>query len=370
MKSSRNGIINVIIVMVTLLDCSGGGADVGNPLTGVVTMQSSSGQRVAGAQVVMARRNADPGIPGVFERPTCTPDVENGIGFCTDPVYFDTTFTDETGAFAFDGIASGEYALLVRYNDLYGLEYVRYDPSQPYGWDQPAPGQIAIAVSKPATVKLLLYEPVDTSEELHFKGARIVGTEMYGISDANGEVTFDKAPEGVVDIAVYRSDSVRMQFPALRTYTGETAVLYALPSVDVNLWTAHHSGPRHELDRPYVLETYFPAQGDNGASSLDSGKSFTIRIKFSHNMDVLRTSDALRLYGDDPSAAVQSLKWEGADALYILLCVPDSSGTCSEDNVNQFEKGVTYGISIDTTAQTAQGVSFGYRENVTFVPNP
>ncbi|MBN1307065.1 MAG: hypothetical protein JXA18_04050 [Chitinispirillaceae bacterium] len=335
--------------------CSGGGVDVGNPLTGTVSYKSSE-KSAAVAMIVLAKRGADPGWGGEQH---CIP--EEGLGVCAEPIYFDTTYTDDQGAFRFDTIYPGSYILVAACNGFLALEYVEQRAFQDNE-------EVSLYLDEPATVQIKTYDTSDTSA-LHFRGVRVAGTGFIDTADENGEMILREVPEGELDLILYRSDAVSMTFHSLRAEAGGNAELYIDPAMPVSYWTPHPCGYRDPLGRPYLLETTIPAlMGDNPIvhSPLHS---YDVRISFSHPMDAVSTTQAIHGFSDDAATTIQSLWWEGSNVVYVSLCVSDTVGSC-DTSESRFGEGVTYGVTIDTTAQTAFGVRFAHEATVRFIPNP
>jgi hypothetical protein len=340
--------------IVALVSCSGGGVDVGNPLAGTVSYESSD-EKAAGAVVILAKRGADPGFDG--EQP-CLP--EDNSGYCSRPIYFDTTHTDGKGAFRFDTVYPGSYTLVASCNGLLGLAYAEQRAFED--------AEVELTLSEPATVHLKTYEQSEPGG-LRFRGARVAGTGFVDSADVNGDILLDNVPAGELDLILYRSDGTAGTFPSLRTDPGCKAQLYTDPARSESYWTPHPCGPRDPSGRPYIIETFIPSIQGDSIDQFEEGKSFDLRLCFSHSMNALRTSQAMHGYSDNGSTTIRSLWWEGADVLYVSLCVADTIGGCDTSG-NRFIKGVTYGISIDTTAETDVGVQFAHGETIRFVPDP
>ena len=336
------------------ITCSGGGVDVGNPLMGTVSYQLSD-ERAAGAMVVLAKRGADPGFDG--EQP-CIP--EDNSEFCSQPIYFDTTHTDDKGAFRFDTVYPGSYTLVASCNGLLGLVYAEQRAFED--------AEVELVLTEPAMVHLKTYEQPEPGA-LYFRGARVAGTGFVDSADVNGDILLDNVPAGELDLILYRSDHTVETFPKLRTGPGCSAQLYIDPALSESFWTPHPCGPRDPSGRPYIIETFIPSIQGDSINYFDDGRSFDLRLCFSHSMNALRTSEAVRGYTDNGSTTIQSLWWKGADVLYVSLCVADTLGFC-DTSENRFGKGVTYGITIDTTAETDVGVHFAHGEEIRFIPDP
>jgi len=350
MKDRRSLLYGGVILLAMLCLCSGGGADISNPMSGVVSMRTAEGDPVAGARVVIARSGADPGIyEGASAR--LLPGADSMLLVLAQAVWFDTTYTNNAGEFSFDNIAYGKYTIVASHNDHFAIAYVTRNAF--------TSGSALLVLSDPATVKVRLYEPLDSLAGLSFIGARIAGTEFFEHANVQGEVLLSEVPEGVLDLILYRSDSTTVRFAGLRTRSGEVAELYALPSIDTACFTAQHSGPRLTSDRPWVLSVYVPAIDSGKGSVLDTGKQFDIRVQFSDNMDVLRTTAALHPFTDGDSIVIQNVWWEGSNLMYVLLCSADYDGTCKVGVT-----GENYGVIIDTTAQSVHGVSLGYKATI------
>ena len=336
----------------------GGGSDVGNPylpVTGSVTSRQSDGAKAQGARVVLARRGADPGFTtGAVIVPA------GDFTVTVRALYFDTTYTDINGTFSFDSIPPGNYTLVATYKDLATLNYIE----QRAGQEQ----FVSMVVTDPVTVSLKNYVTIDTGAE-HFIAARIAGTEYVDSADTNGEITLHDVPAEKLDIILYRSDMKKEYFSGLRTDPGCTAELYTLPDLPSEKWTPHHCGVRDEYDLPYILENivFTPQEPDTDRAYFQV--NIDLQIQFSHSMDVLSTGKAVHGYSDGDSVVVDSLWWVGGNLLNIRLCTVDSSGNCRSAG-ERFLPGVTYGVTVDTTAQTALGVHLAYEAYVRFVPFP
>ena len=349
----------ILIAVVTALEIRCGGAtDVGNPpgnaVVGKVTEQFSDGPVAAGARVVLSKRGADPGF-GQSEDCSRSGD----IGICSEPIFFDTTYTDADGSFIFQEVYPGSYVLVASYSNLLSLEYIDQRAFQD--------AQVAMVVSEPATVYLKNYSSIDSAKPF-FRAARIAGTGFLDSIDEAGEIVLKNVPAAELDLILYRSDNTTKFFPALQTDPGCQAELYSLPDLSVDYWTPHPCGYRDPLGRPYVLESAVRSNSGDTAEFLMDGKPFDISITFSHAMDARSTGEAIHGFSDDGSTTIASLWWEGATTLYISLCVKDDGDECRSTDY-RFKQGVTYGVTIDTTARTALGVSFAHDAYIRFVPD-
>jgi len=360
-----NGLIRYILFFcaagIVLFSCSGGGADISNPLVGKVSLETGNRKAVAGARVVIGRQGVDPGFEGYgWSSSDCAMRLDSGLCMLEDDGdarYFDTTWTDETGYFTFERIEPGEYTIVATFQQYQAITYITKNLDET-GW---AP----MKLTEPAVVKLAMHDAVDTTRDLHFAAMRVAGTDIVGTADAQGEVTLVNAPEGNLELILYASDSSIVRFPSLWTRSAQTTVLVAQPGLAPDRWVPQNSGSWSPTDRPYIVSTYFPAESTENASRLDVGKEFDIRVQFSDNMDALATAQAVTAVSENDSATVERLWWEGGNVLYISLCVPAPDGSC-----NGFEQGRQYGVAIDTTARNVQGISFGYRELLMFTPVP
>ena len=357
-RSVKHAVLGVSLWSVLLLVGCGGGTDVGNPyqpITGMVTLQTSDGTNVTGARVVLARRGADPGLNGSGGCPQ-----NEDLTICPTAIYFDTTYTDVNGRYRFDSLPPEEYVLVASYDDLVTLEYIdhsRYEEDV-----------VNLVVTDPSTVTLRNYTAIDTARP-HFVGARIAGTEITGLPDTDHVITLNNVPEGQLDLVLYRSDNVRKRFDGLRTTSGCSAELYTLPGLSPERWTPHPCGIREPLGLPYILD-YLSVEPDSPSSELrQNSTEYDLQIHFSHAMDVISTGNALHAEANGDSVEVASLWWQGANTVYLKLCTFDTAGSCRTGE-GRFLQGVTYGVTIDTSAQTALGVPFAYEADIRFVPVP
>jgi hypothetical protein len=352
------GIVPALLFLCGMLVGCGGGSDVGNPcvpVTGTVTMRLSSGEKAPGARVVLARRGADPG----FSSETY-PVPEDDISLMVRAIYFDTTYADINGNFSFDSIHPGAYTLVASYHNLVALETFEHST----GMEDP----IAMVVDDPATVTLRNYTEIDLEED-HFIAARIVGTEYVDSADTNGEITLHDVPSGTLNLVLYRTSLKREHFYGLKAEPGCEAELYTLPDLPAERWTPHPCGWREPLGLPYVLENII-----NSDQAPDTNLAYNrvirdMQIQFSHGMDAFSTGKAVHGYSDGDSVVIDTLWWEGGNLLNVRLCTVDSSGNCRTGE-DRFLQGVTYGVTIDTTAQTDLGVHFAYEAYIRFVPFP
>lgn len=350
------------MVMVSVL-CSGGGADVGNPFRGTVSVASPDGKRAAGAQVILARNGADPHyMSNPLENRAYCFDYSDEVGICINQIFFDTVLTDDNGVFSFDDVPPGEYVVYVKYGDLAAIDSIRQEEGYP--------AVVAMTVVKTGTVKIERYGAADDSDGLAFTGALISGTPLFAAAGKSGDVVIEKVPAGTFGVIVYLSDSTDRKFMALPVSSEKMTVLRAHPELDERYWTPIYSGARNPLDRPYVLDLYIPSAQQGAASALDSGKVFDLRITFSQPMNTVSLSNALTVSGGEEEIVPGSIFWSGGSTVYLSLCLPDSLGECASDFGSQFKKGSECSVEIDTTAESAQGVRFGFNEVIRFVPNP
>ncbi len=337
-----------------------GGVDVGNPpnsITGMVYRQSPSDESGAGGAMVILAERGD--FPGIGEQLPCN--FEGSIGTCPDFIsFFDTTYTDENGVFCFNTVYPGSYVIVASQNGLLALEYIEQKAFR----DREA----ALYLTEPAAIHVTTYDKYDPSS-LHFLGVRVAGTGFIDFADDNGDMVLQGVPAGELDLIFYRSDDVNMTFPSFSTESGRSAELYVDPAMPVSYWTPHPSGYRDPLGRPYIMESYIPAlAGDTSAYSSD-GKLYDLRISFSHAMEAISTGRAVHGFSDDSSLIVKSWWWEGSNVLYLSFCVTTALNSCSTQE-DRFSTGVTYGVTIDTSAQTALGVHFAHEAQVRFVLQP
>jgi hypothetical protein len=345
----------VVGLFTAMIGCAGGGADVGNPRTGIVSYRSN-GSKADGAMVILAKRGADPGYDG---EQSCVDD--GNIGVCSTPIHFDTTYTDDRGNFRFDTVYPGAYVIVASQNGLLALAEIEERAFQE--------GEtVSLTLDTPATIFVKPYEAGDTAG-IHFRGVRVAGTGFMDSADEGGEMALRSVPAGKLDLILYRSDTTNMIFPSFRTDAGRTAELYFDPSMPVSYWTPHPSGERDPLGRPYILDTYIPSVHADSLVFPSPTQQFDLRIRFSHPMDAVSIAGALSVFSDDTATTIQSLWWEGGNVLYVSLCVADSLGSCRTSE-SQFEKGVTYGVTIDTTAETSFGVPFAHEATIRFIPEP
>jgi len=341
--------------LAIIAGCAGGGADVGNPRTGVVSYRSN-GSNAAEAMVVLAKRGADPGY-GVEE--PCAPG--DGMGVCLKKIYFDTTYTDENGVFRFDTVYPGSYVVVASLSGL--LAFAEFEQRAFQEGDT-----VSLPLDAPATIYVKPYDAGDTSG-LPFRAVRVAGTGFIDYADAGGGMVLRSVPAGELDLILYRSDATSMIFPSFRTDAGSTAELYIDPARPVVYWTPHPSGKRDPQGRPYILDMYIPSVDTDSSLCPLPQQGFDIRISFSHPMDAVSTTCALKAFPDDATTVIRSLWWEGGNVLYVSLCVTDSLDSCRTSE-SRFRKGVTYGVTIDTTAETSFGVPFAHEATIQFIPEP
>jgi hypothetical protein len=347
----------VLTILMGLVGC-GGGSDVGNPnfpVVGTVTTRFSDGSKAVGARVVLSQRGAEPGLGSSTDTVSI-----GGVTTYVTALFFDTTYTDRYGRFVFDEVAPGSYVLVASYNELLALEYVEQRAYQD--------GEAVLVVTDPATVYLKNYDAPDTSKP-YFQAARIAGTGFIDSINESGIIVLKKVPAASLDIIFYRSDHTTSFYSALQVGPGCQAELYGAPDLPVDYWTPHPCGPRDPLGRPYILESAAWNTAGSTADVTFNEKVYDIRLRFSHAMDALSTKAAIHAFSDDSSASVESLRWDGGNTVYIALCVADTGSGCRSGN-DRFLKGLTYGVTIDTTAQTALGVHFAHDAYIRFTPIP
>jgi hypothetical protein len=349
----------VVLSVVLFFDCTtsvgGGGADIGNPLSGIVYNQADGNKKVANAMVILSKRGSDPGPTLTQEEPICSD--EDDISVCVKKIFFDTTYTDNNGSFSFDTVYPANYTIVAIYNHLYAITY-----------SEPFQEEVELYVDVPATIEIKTYTPLDTSEP-YFNAVRVAGTGFINFIDDDGDLVLRDVPEGDVendlDLILYRTDGERTTFLSLKTEAGCHAELYIDPATSGSNWTPHPCGFRDPLGKPYVLEYYLPQlMSDTTGYSID-GRRYDLRIIFSHGMDALSTVSAINCTSDDESTTIDSLWWEGGNTLYMSFCVADSLGNCSSDE-RRIKQDVAYTVTIDTTAKTDLGVHFAYEATIEF----
>jgi hypothetical protein len=193
-------------------------------------------------------------------------------------------------------------------------------------------------------------------------GARVAGTVFSSTVNADGSIVLENVPKGDLDLILYRSDDNILEFSSFSVSSGCNSELHVDPAFPGSQWTPH-TCIRDPLGRPYVLETYIPIIDGNSQNK----EEFDLRITFSHAMDALSTGEAIHGYSDNGSAETDSMWWDGGNVLFVRLCISDTTGTCISGD-ERFLPGVSYGITIDTTALTSLGVGFAREESVTFTP--
>jgi hypothetical protein len=362
-------IIRLIVLIFTTVavlmfaGCSGGGADVGNPIMGTVYVPSTgnpegmyqaavAGRNRMGARVILSKRGADPGLH--FER-ICQND--GSFEICSELIFFDTTYTDENGVFFFDTLYPGSYVLCAEYEDIMAMEYVSIMAYQ-------EPEAVDLYCAEPVRLDVRTYDPFN-AEEVHFIGIRVAGTGYMDTVDSEGTMVIQAAPaHDDLDLILYRSDGEKMPYHHFKAdIPGCHTQLYVDPHQSEEYWTPHVCN-REYNDRPYVLE-YTPSVGEEALQY--ENESYDILISFSHGMNTVHTSEAISVFSSDASVTLRRLKWHGGDALYIAFCVDDREGGCRAGD-DRFRENITYGVAIDTTAVTTAGVAFAHPDTIRFTP--
>jgi|GEM_PF-1575828 len=355
MRHGFFGFCTVIGIALLAAGC-GGGTDVGNPssIVGVVTSRTDGGtsQKVAHAMVILSKRGADPGFEGVT---SYVP--HDDIGVYPEPLFFDTVYTDNNGEFVFDMIFPGSYVLVAHKGGLVALVYTDVTT---YGGSE----STLLELEEPVSINIMPYEQSGT-DDLSFRGARVAGTNFVAAADSSGAMVLNGVPQGALDLILYRSDSVSVRFDSFATAGECDNELYVDPQRSGSYWTPHVC-TRQWDGRPYLLEIYLPAI-ETGERGVFNGKSYDLRLCFSHPMEALNTNDAVHAFADSGMVNIAAQWWEGSNVLYVSLCVPDTLGVCQPDGNPGFLPGVVYGVTIDTTARTAAGVGFAHEESVRFI---
>ncbi len=346
----------VLVIGFTLLSVAGcaggGGADVGNPLVG--TVYREKGVPASNSMIILSKRATDP--IGVTHAPPVNRDGE--ISFTVRPVFFDTTYSGVDGSFRFDTVYPGSYALVANYLDLRAILYIEQVPWQI--------GEAQLYLETPATIRVRSYG--HDSLPVSVQAIGIFGTGCYQKVDQNRELLLMNVPAGErLDLVLYLEDSSRMSFPGFKIDPGCNAELHIDPKLPATHWTPHTCGYRDPADRPYIMETYIPSIAGDGIDSSAEERFFDIRISFSHPMDAVSCADALETYSSDGSASIGSLWWAGGNTLYISLCISRESEDCIEEP-GRFADGITYGVTLDTTACSAFGVPFAHSAEIRFTP--
>ena len=354
---------SLLIASVQLFpSCYGGGADIGNPILGTVRITEDDGNtRVAaatknhkGARVILSKRGADPGLN---QDRICSDD--GSFEICSKPIFFDTTYADENGAFSFDTVYPGKYVLVAEYEEYLDMKYVDCNAYEELE-------AVTLECTEPARFSLKTYDAFD-SDEPHFIGVRVAGTGYMDSVDAEGIMVIKAVPAVYVDhgldLILYRSDGEKRYFNGFKTNSGCQTELYVDPSMPEDAWTPHIC-ERDELGRPYVIEYYMSSEDE---PLIYEDEEYDFLIGFSHDMDAISTSKAITVFASDTSVTLRSLKWMGGNSVYIALCIKDGDGEC-RTGADRFRDNVTYGIAVDTTARTTLGVYFAHSDTIRFIP--
>lgn len=361
--------VRLVVLIVTIftvlmsVSCSGGGADVGNPIMGTVYVPTTgnpdglyhaavAGRNSKGARVILSKRGADPGLHSerICQR-------EDSFEICSELIFFDTTYTDEKGLFFFDTVYPGSYVLCAEYEDVMAMEYVEI-----MAYHEPETADLYCRES--VRLDLKTYDSFNEAE-VHFIGIRVAGTGYMDTVGFDGTMVIQAVPaHDDLDLILYRSDGEKIPYHHFKAdIPGCHTQLYVDPLLSEEYWTPHICN-REYNGRPYVLE--YTVSVDEEALQYE-GALYDIRLSFSHGMNAVCTSDAINVFSSDASVTLQQLKWQGGDALYISFCVDDGEGGCRAGN-DRFRENITYGVSIDTTAVTTAGVAFAHPDTIRFTP--
>lgn len=338
----------------------GGGADIGNPITGTVKIEEDGGStRVAaatknrkGARVILSKRGADPGLA---QDEVCGND--GSFEICSKPIFFDTTFTDENGVYRFDTVYPGEYVLVAEYDEYLGLKYIECNAYEELE-------SVELTCKEPARLAVETYDVFDPDEP-HFIGVRVAGTGYMDSVDAEGVMVIKAVPEvsddGALDLILYRSDGEKKYYSGFTANSGCQTELYLDPFMPEDAWTPHIC-IRNGSGRPYIYEYYISSESE---PLIYDNEAFDFEIGFSHSMDAISTSKAITVFSSDTMATLRSLKWMGGNTVYIALCIKDGNGEC-RIGADRFRDNVTYGIAVDTTARTTNGIFFAHPDTIRF----
>lgn len=351
MKSTLKKLLFCIFLPLFIL--CGGGSDVGNPdITGVV---SYSGNVTAdNAMVIMGKA----GAAGIVD--TTYTSGSDELSICFTLKYFDTTYTDNNGQFTFEAVPPGSYVLLASKNNLLGICKVDHSIYEYSETDLLLEPSVALTVHSQ-----YLYTDT-TSLKTKFAAARIEGTPITAAPDSSGIINFYAVPAGDLNVLLYVNDGTIRDFTNLETQYGCGAQLDADPLLAESYWTPRDCGPRHDIDRPYVLWSS-PSDGAKGAQVTENlVKTYDIAVQFSHPMDTRLTANAISVFSSDSTVSKDSIWWDGNE-MYITLCEKDDQGQCSRTD-SLFKTGINYSVVIDTTARTAFGVNFSHPDTINFAP--
>ena len=361
----------LLVFMFLFLHC-GGGSDIGNPeipnklydapyyngnstIAGIVSY--SNGLAGTDAMVVLGEEGFDAEMMD-----TTYTEVANGVTFIIKPIGFDTVRCDSRGIFEFTGVQPGKYVLFASSGSTsVGIEKVE-NPSY-------MAKNVHISLNRPGSISVYSKTVVSSNDtNVSFVEAGIGGTNYIGKADSLGNITFTSVPAGELNIILHRKNGEVEYVKDFTLYPDASSSLTVDPYRSQDFWVLQECGPRDPLARPYIIwsSPKDKASGDSACVNVD--KEYDMVIQFSHPMNTIATTKAVSAFSDDGGTALDTLWWQGADALYISLCIKDSAGVCMDSS--SYSKGITYKVRIDTVAQSALGVNFAFPDTLEFTPEP
>lgn len=330
-------ILALLMLCLVFLQCSpdkiaGGGADVGNPVKGVV-----------------AKRNGTPIDSAMII-----------LGSYDEEIY-DTVYSDPDGKFLFLDKKEGRYAAVGKKDSLLGIAKVNQDSV--------SVSEIFLILDEPVTITIFAdSSAADTN--LAFTRAMIAGTPYQFEVDSAGDLYLDPAPAGNMSVVVHADNGISYEFTKLKPIGGCDAYIVVEAGKPPEEWNSEDCGARDPLATPYITWASPPPGAVGAVARVNRKSPYDIAIQFSHPMDTRNTANAITVGSTDSLTSMYNMTWQGSDMLFIEFCRKKtvSGNLCSRSSL--YDVGVTYNVIIDTTAKTGFGVNFAAPETLSFLPEP
>ncbi|MDD5673092.1 MAG: hypothetical protein PHC61_02925, partial [Chitinivibrionales bacterium] len=311
-----------------------GGSDVGNPLQGKVTINTTP---VDSALVIA-------GLVG------------------TDSL-FDSIYTDRFGNYSFKKLPQGNYVVTAQKNNLLGISTIALDSGKQT--------QAGIQLNMPISISLYRDSAAIVSSS-KIVSARISGTNFWFTPDSSGNLELAQAPAGdQVTIAMQDQFGKRYEYTLVNPAAGSNAYIIVDASKPPDQWISGGYGPRQPLDTPFVIWASPPPGSIGAVARVNRSQSYEMAIQFSQPMNSRLTENSIKVGSSDSSALLDTITWKGADVIYVRFKrLPSLYGTAQNTYGFAYRVGVRYWVTIDTTAQSVFGIRFAAAKTLSITPEP
>jgi hypothetical protein len=352
MKLLKNLFLSLYLSCTVLFLSCGGGVDVGNPQTFMISGYVSTPETKGSLDVKVIIGRCDDYIPEISQEIV----DRSGIVLLLSHRRFDTTICNANGYYSFSSVNSGTYSVVAE-----GLGKRGYAKLSVVNSDIHDPSQTSITLKQPSKLDVIPYNTYDTSKK-HFIRAEIAGTPYTVLPDSNGICHFDSIPSGMLDITMYRNDKIIYKFEDLSVLQSSTPKLYVHSLKAPEFWVAKGTGYISYDSRPFIKSYDTLSVNQVAAISNVNTGNYHIALNFSHAMDAASVISALHISAKDTTIRIDTLRWLGGNRLELKFCINDSLGICSPQKLIAAKPWI---LKVDTTARSLYGLNFVIPEEIT-----